>query len=57
MKNHRIGSHIPGLVIISNERHLMRVMGEYVRYYNRSRTHLPPGKRSPDGRPPEPPFA
>ena len=41
-------------VIVFNECHLMRVMGEYIRYYNESRTHLGLGKASPDGRPVEP---
>ena len=44
-------------VIVFNERHLMCVMGEYVRYYNESRTHLSLGKGAPDGRPVEPPSA
>ena len=41
-------------VIILSERHLMCVMGEYVRYYNESRTHLGLDKASPDGRAVEP---
>ena len=44
-------------VIVFSERHLLRVMGEYVRYYNESRTHLGLGKASPDGRSVEPPAA
>ena len=44
-------------VIVLNERHLVRVMGEYVRYYNQSRTHLGLDKASPDGRTVEPPSA
>ena len=44
-------------VIVFNERHLIRVMGEYVRYFNKSRTHLGLDKASPDGRPVEPPSA
>ena len=44
-------------VIVLNEKHLMRVMEEFVRYYNRSRTHLGLDKASPDGRAVEPPSA
>ena len=42
-------------VIVFSEGHLIRVMGEYVRYYNQSRTHLGLDKASPDGRAVEPP--
>ena len=41
-------------VIVFNEKHLMRVMEEFVRYYNRSRIHLGLDKASPDGRAVEP---
>ena len=41
-------------VIVFNEKHLMRAMGENVRYYNESRTHLGLDKASPDGRAVEP---
>ena len=44
-------------MIVFNERHLMRVLSKYVRYYNESRTHLGLNKASPDGRPVEPPAA
>jgi transposase InsO family protein len=37
-------------VIILNERHLKRLMNEYVRYYHVDRTHLGLGKQSPAGR-------
>ncbi len=36
--------------IIIGERHLRRVIGAYVRYYNRSRTHLSLKKDAPDPR-------
>jgi putative transposase len=36
-------------VIVLNERHLRRLMAEYVRYYNQDRTHL--GLATPAGRP------
>jgi transposase InsO family protein len=41
--------------IIFNERHLRRVLGEYLTYYHRSRTHLGLGKDCPRSRPVEPP--
>jgi len=37
--------------IIIGERHLRRVVANYVRYYNRARTHLSLEKDSPDPRP------
>jgi transposase InsO family protein len=37
-------------VIALNERHLKRLMTEYIRYYNEDRTHLALGKDSPLGR-------
>jgi len=41
--------------IILGERHLRRVTGNYVRYYNKARTHLSLDKDAPDGRPVQPP--
>jgi len=38
-------------VIILNERHLKRLMAEYVRYYHEDRTHLRLTKDTPAGRP------
>src|ERR1022692_1508319 len=38
-------------VIVLNERHLKRLMGEYVRYYHEDRTHLGLAKDTPAGRP------
>jgi Integrase core domain len=38
-------------VIILNERHLKRLMAEYVRYYHEDRTHLGLAKDTPAGRP------
>jgi transposase InsO family protein len=38
-------------VIILNERHLKRLMSEYVRYYHEDRTHLGLAKDTPAGRP------
>lgn len=37
--------------IIVGERHLRRIVGNYVRYYNQARTHLTLNKDSPFGRP------
>ena len=37
-------------IIAVNERHLKRVLSEYVRYYHEDRTHLGLGKGTPDGR-------
>jgi transposase InsO family protein len=37
-------------VIVLNERHLKRVMNEYVRYYHEDRTHLALEKETPVGR-------
>ena len=41
------------LVIVLNERHLKRLMTEYVRYYHEDRTHLGLAKDTPAGRPTE----
>jgi putative transposase len=38
-------------VIALNERHLMRLLSDYVRYYHEDRTHLALGKETPFGRP------
>jgi hypothetical protein len=38
-------------VTILNERHLKRLMSEYVRYYHEDRTHLGLAKDTPAGRP------
>jgi hypothetical protein len=38
-------------VIVLNERHLKRLMSEYVRYYHEDRTHLGLAKDAPTGRP------
>jgi transposase InsO family protein len=37
-------------VIVLNERHLKRLMSEYVRYYHEDRTHLALEKKTPAGR-------
>jgi len=37
-------------VIVLNERHLKRLLNEYVRYYHHDRTHLALEKRTPAGR-------
>ena len=37
-------------VIVLNERHLKRLMNEYVRYYHDDRTHLAMAKETPAGR-------
>jgi putative transposase len=39
-------------VIAINEKHLKRLLGEYVRYYHEDRTHLGLGKETPAGRTP-----
>jgi hypothetical protein len=41
--------------IVPNERHLRRVLTEYVRYYQSSRTHLGLAEDCPDSRRVEPP--
>ena len=41
-------------VIVLNERHLKRLMAEYVRYYHDDRTHLGLEKHTPAGRVPSP---
>ena len=38
-------------VIVFNERHLLRALGSYVEYYNRTRTHLGLEKDAPFSRP------
>ena len=40
-------------VIVLNERHLLRLVTEYVRYYNEDRCHLTLGKDAPKPRPTE----
>jgi hypothetical protein len=40
-------------VIVLNERHLKRLMNEYVRYYHDDRTHLGLAKETPAGRKPK----
>jgi putative transposase len=37
-------------VIVINERHLKRLLSEYVHYYHEERTHLALGKGTPGGR-------
>lgn len=37
-------------VIVLNERHLKRLMAEYISYYHEDRTHLALGKETPTGR-------
>jgi len=38
-------------VIVLNEKHLRRVLKEYLAYYHESRTHLGLGKDAPEPRP------
>jgi hypothetical protein len=38
-------------VIVLNERHVTRLLSEYVRYYHEDRTHLGLAKDTPAGRP------
>ena len=42
-------------VIVLNERHLRRILGEYISYYHTCRTHLLLNKDPPETRPVEPP--
>ena len=42
-------------VIVLNERHLRRILREYISYYHTCRTHLSLNKDPPDTRPVEPP--
>jgi putative transposase len=46
-------------VIVISQRHLRRLLKEYVRYYHEDRTHLGLGKDAPGGRVTEPasPYA
>jgi putative transposase len=37
-------------IIAANERHLKRLVSEYIRYYHEDRTHLGLGKETPSGR-------
>ncbi|MGB7847729.1 MAG: integrase core domain-containing protein [Candidatus Acidiferrum sp.] len=37
-------------IVALNERHLMRILSEYVRYHHEDRTHLGLGKGTPSGR-------
>jgi putative transposase len=37
-------------VIVFNERHLKRLLGEYIHYYHEDRTHLGLSKETPGGR-------
>jgi hypothetical protein len=37
-------------IIVVNERHLKRLLSEYVRYYHDDRTHLGLSKETPGGR-------
>jgi putative transposase len=37
-------------VIVVNERHLKHLMGEYIRYYHKDRTHLGLNKETPERR-------
>jgi len=38
-------------IIVSSEDHLRRILSAYARYYNKTRTHLPLGKETPEPRP------
>ena len=40
-------------VIVLNQRHLKRLVSEYIRYYHEDRTHLALAKCTPAGREPE----
>src|SRR5258708_5476772 len=40
-------------VIALNERHLKRLLSDYISYYHEDRTHLGLGKKTPSGRTPD----
>jgi putative transposase len=42
-------------LIVINDRHLLRILSSYKRYYNEARCHLSLGKDTPDGRDIHPP--
>jgi putative transposase len=42
-------------IVVVNERHLRRVLSQYVSYYHRARTHLSLDKDCPESRPVQPP--
>ena len=51
---------LDNLVIVLNEAHLRRLLGEFFEYYHKDRTHLSLGKDPPSGRtvcPPSSPTA
>src|SRR5450631_4334999 len=55
------GSGVAGVTcsitfIALNERHLKRLLSEYLRYYHQDRTHLGLGKQTPGGRTPSGPW-
>ena len=52
-----IGRECLNHVIISDERHLRRVLSSYFQYYHESRTHLSLNKDCPEPRPIHPPTA
>jgi hypothetical protein len=41
-------------IIVLNERHLLRLLQDYVRYHHQDRIHDSLGKDTPEGRPIEP---
>jgi hypothetical protein len=41
--------------VVISERHLMRILSEYVDYYNGTRTHLSLAKDAPEARSVQPP--
>jgi len=43
-------------VVVLGARHLRRILGAYVDYYNRTRTHLSLGKDAPERRSVQPPI-
>jgi Integrase core domain len=43
-------------VVVLGARHLRRILGAYVDYYNRTRTHLSLGKAAPERRSVQPPI-
>ena len=40
-----------GVLIVFNERHAMKLLREYIAYYNADRCHLTLGKDAPEPRP------
>jgi hypothetical protein len=51
----RLDGNVLIIVVVIGERHLMRILSEYVEYYNGIRTHLALAKDAPEPRSVQPP--